>query len=457
MTPVVTVEEMRAIDAAAPEPTEVLVQRAGRAVARAAVELLGGGYGRRVVVVAGPGSNGADGRVAARVLRHRGVSTTVFDAADAPSTLPPSDLVIDAAFGTGLTRDHIAPDPGDAPVLAVDIPSGVHGDTGTCLGRPMVAARTVTFAAWKPGLLLGDGPAHVGVVEVVDIGLDTSAARAHVVTDEGAGGLLPTRRRDAHKWHAAVLVVAGSPGMTGAAAMAAGAAQRAGAGMVQLVAPGVSTPVGPLEAVSLAVDETRWAGQLLDGEVLDLGRVGAAVIGPGLGMSMATRHQIRRLVAEARLPVVVDGDGLTALGTDAPTVVSARSHDTVLTPHDGEFARLAGHGPGDDRLASTRALAASTGAVVLAKGPTTVVADPGGRVRLVTAGDHRLATAGTGDVLAGVIGALLANGLGAFDAASVGAHLHGTAGRLCPDPGAIATDLIHALPGAMRILREAAG
>jgi hydroxyethylthiazole kinase-like uncharacterized protein yjeF len=452
--PVVTVEEMRAIDATAPAPTETLIERAGSAVARAALEMMGGGYGRRVVVVAGPGHNGADGRVAARMLRRRGASTVVFDVDDAPATLPPADLVIDASFGTGLTRDHLAPDPGGSPVLAVDIPSGIHGDTGEVLGRPMTATRTVTFAAWKPGLLLGAGPAHAGRVDVVDIGLDASRATIHMVDDGAAGALLPTRARDAHKWDAAVLVVAGSPGMTGAAAMAAAAAQRAGAGMVQLAVPGVASDIGPVEAVRIAIEESRWASQLLDGEVVDLDRLDAAVVGPGLGTPMATRHQIRRFLADATLPLVVDGDGLTALGADAPTVLAGRRAATVLTPHDGELARLTGARPGPDRLAVVRELASATGAVVLAKGPTTVVAEPGGAVRLVTAGDARLATAGTGDVLSGIIAALLAAGLPAFDAASVGAHLHGTAGGLGPDPGTIATDLVAALPVAMRLLRE---
>ena len=452
MKPVVTVEEMRTIDAAAPDPTEVLVERAGWAVARAALDLLGGGYGRRGVVVAGPGNNGADGRAAARRLRRRGASVVVFSAEESPSVLPAADLVVDAAFGTGLTREYVAPDPGRCPVLAVDIPSGIHGDTGVLLGRPMTATRTVTFAAWTPGLLLGAGPSHAGQVDVVDIGLEVSGATIHVVDDVTAAAMLPTRARDAHKWDAAVLVVAGSTGMTGAATMAAAAAQRAGAGMVQLAVPGVPGGVGPVESVAVAVEESRWAGQLLDDDVVDLTRSRAAVVGPGLGTSMATRHQIRRFVADVRLPVVVDGDGLTALGTDAPTVLADRRDGTVLTPHDGEFSRLSGSRPGDNRIASVRQLASATGAVVLSKGPTTVVADPGGAVRLVNAGDARLATAGTGDVLSGIIAALLATGLDAFDAASVGAHLHGRAGAVGPGPGTIATDVIAALPAALRHL-----
>ena len=172
MIPIVTPEEMGEIDRAAPEPVEVLIARAAAAVAREAVDLMGGTYGRRVVVVAGKGNNGNDGRVAAAALRRRGVVVHEFDAGSAPEVLPPSDLVIDAAYGTGFHGDYVAPDPGGAPVLAVDIPSGLDGRTGVASGRVPRAVRTVTFAALKPGLLLGDGPAHCGEVVVADIGLD---------------------------------------------------------------------------------------------------------------------------------------------------------------------------------------------------------------------------------------------------------------------------------------------
>lgn len=451
MLPVVTVEEMQAIDAAAPEPTEVLVGRAGAAVARAALDMLGGAYGRRVVVVAGPGNNGADGRAAAEILRRRGARCLVFDLPDAPGRLPEADLVVDAALGTGISRPYEAPDPGGALVLAVDIASGVHGDTGEVLGSPMTADATVTFAALKPGLLLGGGPSHCGLVRLADIGLDVSRARMHLVDDAGAAVRLPRRAVDAHKWRQAVLVVAGSPGMTGAAALASAAAQRAGAGMVRLASPGVGhAPDVPVEVVSVEVDETRWAEELLD----ENRREHAVVLGPGLGTSMVARHQIRTLIAGLDVPMVVDGDGLTALGHDAAQVLAGRAAPTVLTPHDGEFERLAGERPGTDRVASVRALAERLGVVVLAKGPTTVVAAPDGRVRLAAAGDERLATAGTGDVLTGIIAALLAGGVEAIDAAAVGAHVHGLAARTAPRMGAIASDVVDGIP---RVLGRLSG
>lgn len=444
MIPVVTVAEMGAIDAEATDPVAVLIERAGSAVARTAVTMLGGTYGRRVVVLAGKGNNGADGRVAAARLRRRGVRVVEIDAVGPTTVLPNADLVIDAAYGTGISRDFVAPDPGSAMVLAVDIPSGLHGDTGAVFGRPMAADRTLTFAALKPGLVLGAGPDLAGHVEIADIGLDTARSTVFLVDDRSVDAALPVRARDAHKWNAAVRIIGGSPGMPGAPSMAAAAAQRAGAGMVQIVAPGVSGSIGPVEAVSITVDEAAWAERMLEDE----DRVGATVVGPGLGTSMVAKHQVRMLVSRSSRPVVVDGDGLTALGRDAREVIAGRSEPTVLTPHDGEFRRLAGHAPGDDRLADVRALASETGAVVLAKGPTTIVADPAGSVRMVDAGDERLATAGTGDVLSGVIAALLANGLPAIDAAAVGAHLHGVAGSLCPARGTVASDVVDALPAA---------
>src|SRR5438270_12778365 len=206
MISVITPEEMKAVDADAPEPTAVLVHRAGGAVARTAVDMLGGGYGRRVVVVAGKGNNGADGRDAARRLARRGMRVQLIEAADAPARLPDADLVIDGAYGTGFHGEYQAPDPGGAPVLAVDIPSGVNGLTGEAAEGAVRAERTVTFAALKPGLLFGQGRDRSGVVEVVDIGLDVSAARAALVERSDVAAWLPRRERDTHKGKSAAWV-----------------------------------------------------------------------------------------------------------------------------------------------------------------------------------------------------------------------------------------------------------
>jgi NAD(P)H-hydrate epimerase len=453
MVPVLTPSEMNAVDAAASEPPEVLVQRAGAAVAREALAMLGGTYGRRVVVVAGKGNNGNDGRVAAERLRARGVRVRVFDAAAVPAILPASDLVIDAAYGTGFRGGYEPPDPAGAPVLAVDIPSGVDGLTGCVDGRAVRADRTVTFAALKPGLLFHPGRALAGEVVPVDIGLDVGDSRTHLVEEADVAAWLPRRPPDSHKWRSALVLVAGSPGMTGAAHLAAAAAQRAGAGMVRVASPGLDHDPGlPTEAVGVTVPSAGWDLAVL--EMLD--RAGALVMGPGLGLGAPAATAVHHLVQASTVPTVVDGDGLSALGDQAAVVLSRRTAPVVLTPHDGEFARLAGEPPGADRLAAARSLAAATRAIVLLKGATTVVADPDGRARVSTSGDARLATAGTGDVLSGIIGALLAQGVDAFDAAAAGAWLHGRAAMEGPAQGLVASDVVAGVPAALACLPSGA-
>ena len=423
MIPVLTPSEMAAVDAAAHESVEELIERAGAAVAREALRLLGGAYGRRVVVLAGKGNNGADGRSAAVRLTRRGARVQVIDALDAPTSLSACDLVIDAAYGTGFHGDY-QPPAAAAAVLAVDIPSGVDGITGAAAGRVLAATRTVTFAALKPGLLLEPGRTLAGEVVVADIGLDVSASAVGVVERADVAAWLPVRPSTSHKWNMAVLVIAGSPGMTGAARLAAAAAQRAGAGMVRVGSPGVDDDrARPTEATGLALPDASWATVAL----AEAGRFGALVVGPGLGRSAGTAEQVRQLLAGWDRPCVIDGDGLVALGRDQAVERDGRA-SVVLTPHDGEFEALTGSPPGPDRIAAARDLASLTAAVVLLKGPTTVVADPAGQVRIVTTGDARLATAGTGDVLSGVIGALLAQGMSPLAAASAGAWLHGRAG-----------------------------
>ena len=443
MIPVVAPARMAEIDAAAPEPAAVLIERAGAAVARAAVELMGGRYGRRAVVLAGPGNNGADGRAAARRLRGVGVRVQEFSAAAASPTLPPADLYIDAAFGTGLSRPYTPPARvrDDAAVLAVDISSGLDGLTGQALGGPVWAAqRTVTFAALKPGLLFGQGPAVCGEVTVADIGLavDDDRDRCALFTD-GDVDALPAGTGATHKWTAAVLVVAGSVGMGGAAALTCAAALRSGARMVHLSAPGEAAAASPIEVVRseppLAVDAARFA---------------VCAAGPGLG----TDDQAAPRLADALglgLPTVIDADGLRLL--DHPAVAAAverrrrSSTPTVLTPHDAEMESLVSARPGSDRLEAARAAAARLGAVVLLKGGPTVVADPAGRTRIVSSGDARLATAGTGDVLTGMIAGRLA-ALGSeplVDRVAEAAHLHGRAAAAAKGARLVASDLLAAL------------
>ena len=446
MLPVLTVDEMRAADAATIRhvPEATLVQRAGTAAAHSAMRMLGGAYGRRVLVLAGKGNNGADGRVAGDRLSARGALVVVAAPGDGVPT-EGFDLVVDAVLGTGFRGSFDAPPvPAGTPVLAVDIPSGVAGDTGEAPGRPMPADRTVTFAAWKRGLLLGDGRQLAGQVEVADIGVSPGDAAAALVEDRDVSVLLPRRPQQAHKWMTAVAVVAGSPGMEGAAALCASGATRAGAGMVRLAVPGSEGGLPgpwPIEAVRLPLPLQGWADRVLD----QIDRCRALVVGPGLGRDEATQSEIRRLVARATVPTVVDADALFAL-SGGPWPVREHDNRLVLTPHDGEYQRLLGAPAGPDRIGAALRLADRIGATALVKGSVTAVASPAlepgrPRVLLAAAGSPRLATAGTGDVLGGVIGALLARGLEPPVAAALGAHVHGRAASLGHAEGLAAGDL----------------
>jgi hydroxyethylthiazole kinase-like uncharacterized protein yjeF len=452
--PIVTAEEMRAIDAAAAETTATLVERAGSAVGRSARRMLGGTYGRTVNVLVGAGNNGADGRVAGDWLRSRGVRVRIFEVATCPVTLPAADLMIDAAYGTGFREGTSwdAPLVGDTPVLAVDIPSGLDARDGRCAGRVLTAERTVTFQALKPGMLIGDGPERCGTIEVVDIGLDTSVATAHLVELSDVAAWWPRRPRSAHKWNGAVRVIAGSSAMRGAARLCSAAAARSGASLVSMSVPG--GVVSALdEIIQPPIDATDWSRRVLD----DLSRFGALAIGPGLGRTETTIDATRQLIADAMLPIVVDGDAIyaAAWSADGPAaLLTGRARPTVLTPHDGEFALLTGAPPEADRFAAVRRVAADLGCTVLLKGPTTLVADPDGDVLVVDRGDQRLATAGTGDVLAGMIVTMLASGVDPSKAAAGAAWVHAEAARSASRSGMLASDIVDRLPGTISALGD---
>jgi NAD(P)H-hydrate epimerase len=427
-----------------------LIHRAGFAVATEALRMLGGAYGRRIVVLAGKGNNGNDGRVAAAALARRGALVDVIDAASAPGRIDGCDLVIDAAYGTGFSGAYSAPvvSKGTA-VLAVDIASGVDANTGEMPGRALEADRTVTFAALKPGLLMGAGVSVSGEVSVADIGVRVRSTSIGLVDDADLAEL-PARERSTHKWVSAVAIVAGSPGMEGAAFLCGRGAARAGAGMVRLAVPGAdeeSAGPWPNEAVRVILGKKDWADDVL--AVVE--RCRALVIGPGLGRDDATLRAVRSVISRSPVPVVADADALFALGDarSAREVVSGDGVDrpVILTPHDGEYRRLAGHDPGPDRVAAATRLAESTGAVVLVKGSLTVVAAPEGEgfapppVLMAAAGTPALATAGTGDVLSGIIGAFVARGVDAPRAAAFAAHVHGAAARRGRAQGLLSVDL----------------
>jgi NAD(P)H-hydrate epimerase len=475
MKPVLTPAEMaaadrRAINAGTPEA--VLVERAGTEVARHARRMLGGSYARRVVIVCGKGNNGADGRVAATRLEARGIGVDVFELASTTRVselmraLARSDLVIDAMFGTGFRgalegdASIIARALHDHRVLAVDIPSGIDGTTGEARGIAVQAEETVAFAAFKSGLLFEPGRSHAGRVRIVDIGIDPGATKLHVL--ESSDLDIRARPRTSHKWSAGLLVVGGSTGMIGAPLMAARAAARSGAGMVVCGLPGAEAAAraSANELVTRALPAT--GGGALDADAADVvakdaHRFHAIVIGPGLGRDERTQAAVQRIVAECPLPLVVDADALNALAIDAAPLAARHNAGfapAVLTPHAGEFARLAGESVGIDRVESARALAARTHAVVVLKGPGTVIAAADGEAFVNRTDSAALASAGTGDVLSGVIGGLIASGVAPLRAAASGVYIHGRAATAAHTGSElVATDLIDALPSTLEALR----
>ncbi len=475
MIPVLTPFEMGAADArtiAAGTPELVLVERAGRAVAWRVRAVLGGTYGRRIVVIAGRGNNGNDGRIAATALRAWGAQVVVLDLADgidvrARRAVGRAHLVVDAMFGTGL-RDTLEGNAAEfvglmdsahgagAAMVAVDIPSGVDGLTGAVRGPAVRADHTVTFAAPKPGLWFHPGRAYSGKVTIADIGIDlgTEALRTVIAEPQDVARWVPRRAATTHKWRSGVLVVGGSHGMTGAPMLVAHAALRLGAGIVWAALPGRAGELASgSEVITVALPDDGQgvlspSGVATLQEALTQGRFGALVLGPGLGRAPETAAAVRALVSATTIPLVLDADGLAAMAGELD-VLRNRTGPAVLTPHDGEFARLTGAAPGKDRIAAARALALEANAVVLLKGPTTVVASPDGRVALNPTGGPALATAGSGDVLSGIIGAFCAQGIKMFEAATAGALVHGRAADRAGHTGLVASDLPVATAAAL--------
>ncbi len=423
----------------------VFINRAGFAVAHAARTMLGGSYGKRIVVIAGPGHNGDDGRVAAFWLKQWGAAVEIVEASSAGDRFVDSriaDIVIDAAYGIGFHGEWIPPIVFDVPVLAVDVPSGMNAFDGSVSSGVLTADRTVTFAAPKIGMFFGSGPALCGVIDVIDIGIDTShEVDTYLIEATDVAAWVPPREHDAHKWHHAVRVISGSDGMEGAASLVGMSALRAGSGMVHLSwRAGSSTFSQPTEIVGHVLPTTDWASFV----AADIARFGAMVIGPGLGRGDDVGAEVRAILARCNISVVIDGDGIS--GSIGPhgdySTLQSRTAETILTPHDGEFSALGGDAMSADRIGATRDLAARIGCTVVRKGATTIISDAEGAVYLVASGDQRLATAGTGDVLAGIIGAFLARGLAAPEAAAAAAYVHGVAGSRCATEGTIARDVV---------------
>jgi hydroxyethylthiazole kinase-like uncharacterized protein yjeF len=472
-------------------PGFALMLRAGQAVAEAAMDLAEQGP---ILVVAGRGNNGGDGFVAATELVARGRQVSIIllcdrdtlqgDAALAargwkgpmlpcdPKAVGAPALIVDALFGAGLNRP-VKGDPHDiieainasgAPVLSVDLPSGVNGTTGAVMGTAVHATETVTFFRRKPGHLLLPGRVHCGRVRLVDIGIDAGVLdEIHPLTFENIPklwrGSFPVPRIDGHKYargHA--IVMSGDIAATGAARLSARGALRAGAGLVTLASPRDALAINASALTAVMVRGVDTSDEFADW--LADKRLNACVIGPGAGVGGRTREFVLAALS-AKRALVLDADALTSFA-DAPdhlfdAIKASGDSQLVLTPHEGEFPRLfsdiSNKHPLRSKLERVRAAAERSGAVVLLKGPDTVVASPDGRAAISANAPPWLATAGAGDVLAGMIGGLLAQGAPAFEAACMGAWMHGEAGSEA-GPGLIAEDLPEVLPAVFRRLYD---
>jgi hydroxyethylthiazole kinase-like uncharacterized protein yjeF len=494
---VLTTAEMERADRltiAAGTPGFALMLSAGQAVAEAAMDLVEEGP---ILVVAGRGNNGGDGFVAAAELAARGREVSVIllcerdslqgDAASAargwkypvlpfnPHAIGRPALIIDALFGAGLNRP-VKGDPHEmieainangAPVLSVDLPSGVSGTSGAVMGVAIRATETVTFFRRKPAHLLLPGRIHCGRVRVVDIGIDAGVlGEIHPQTFENVPPFwrksFPVPRIDGHKYaRGHVVAVSGDIAATGAARLSARGSLRAGAGLVTLASPRDALVVNAsaLSAVMVrAVDTVVEFAELLNDK-----RFNACVIGPGAGLGERTRDFVLTVMS-AKRHLVLDADALTSFA-EAPdqlfqSIKASGDPQVVLTPHEGEFPRLfsdiSNKHPLRSKLERVRAAAERSGAVVLLKGADTVVASPDGRATIAANAPPWLATAGAGDVLAGMIAGLLAQGVPAFEAACIGVWMHGEAAREA-GPGLISEDLPEVLPAVFRHIYDEFG
>lgn len=488
-------------------PSLELMERAAEGVARAALDLLPRRPGKcRAAVLCGAGNNGGDGIAAARLLFLKGVKVRAFLVGDLEKMTPDAaeqtrrlsecgvelepfdpadadqrawvlgaDAVIDAIFGVGLSRPIGEGTPFAAAVdwingsrgavIAADIASGLSADTGAVLGRAVRADRTVTFTLPKLGQAAGEGAVLSGAVTVRDIGIPADltgelVCPAQTVERDFVRAALPVRRPDGHKGtFGRVLIVGGAVGYTGAPYLAASAAERTGCGLVSL---GVPACIWQAEAARCAGampfplpdEDGRLSPGALDELLERAAGCDAAAIGPGLGRSGGVTELVAELLKKIEKPVVLDADGINAIAGHMDVLDARRDRVTVLTPHDGEFARIGGGLTDGDRAGAARAFAAAHGCVLVLKGHRTVTAVPAGNVLVNTTGTSALAKGGSGDVLTGVIASLLAQGAPAPMAAAGAVWLHGRAGELAAekltDYGVTPEDVIAALPAAIR-------
>ena len=481
-----TTEQMRAAEAAAMAAGvsgAALMEAAGM---RASEIIMRAWDQRPVAVLCGPGNNGGDGFVVARRLKEAGWTVRVGLLGDkdalkgdaklmaglydgdvaplSPSVLENAGLVVDALFGTGLVRplegvvlDVIrAVQSHGAPVVAIDIPSGVNADSGMIMGAAFQAARTVTFQYKKPGHVLFPGRALSGVVDTVDIGITPEMAKGvRVDTLENQPAIWAGQFRrptfQTHKYHRGhVYAVSGGPYRTGAVRLAAEGALRIGAGLVTVISPSDAADENAAHLTAIMLRVANSAD-----EITDVFRGGdkyreVAIIGPGAGVGDATREKVAEIL-KSTAGAVLDADALTSFSEEAGALFSLLRKDDVITPHAGEFGRLFDGDEADGRLALARRAAAMAGAVVVLKGADTIVAAPDGRAAINVNAPPDLSTAGAGDVLAGFIGGLKAQGMDGFEAACAGVWFHGAAAQVS-GPGLIAEDLPRAAPAVLRSL-----
>jgi hydroxyethylthiazole kinase-like uncharacterized protein yjeF len=488
--------DRRAIESGTPSLD--LMERAGRAVGRAALEVAGGAYGRRVVILCGKGNNGGDGFVAARLIaeaggfpvvftleatgslsddaranfeRLRGVRVVPFTPQTLYRELRRADAAIDAMVGTGfrgslegsMAAAATALNESTVPVIATDIPSGVNAEFGTVSGVAVKARITVTMGAMKSGLVLWPGAHYSGEIVVAEIGVDLDSSEPDLlwVTQDAVAAALPKRSRQSDKRSVGtVLVVAGSVGMAGAPALVARGALRGGAGLVTIASPepvAVTLHQVVSEGTTIPLPYTKNGSISAEAVPMILERADkfdAIAIGPGLSTEGETFEAVHQIVSELDKPVVLDADGINAFKGD-PGALASRPAPTVLTPHIRELARLLGKEADQvesDRIGAARQAARDSGATILLKGFRTLVAEPSGATYVIGTGGPALATGGSGDVLTGLISALLAS-MGpenAVAAAWAGAWIHGRAGDMFSDRfgdrGLVAGDLAEALP-----------
>jgi len=496
-------------------PGAVLMENAGLGTVESMARRYAPLGGKVVSIFVGPGNNGGDGLVIARHLYQRGAKPRVLllvpdeqvrgaaslnlkavrelpipvvpvlaetDLRDAQSELGQSDLVVDALFGTGLTREvsgHFAEavrriNEFSCPVVAVDVPSGLNSDNGDELGIAVRAELTCTYGLAKPGLVTDPGRALAGVVEVIDIGIPPEAvAQAGVAMElleaRGVAGWLPQRQAATHKGtYGHLLVVAGSEGKTGAALLTAHGALRSGVGLVSLCVPEPLNYIFEIalpEAMTIPLPASTTAPLVADYHVVAeaLARKQAVAVGPGIGTADNTALLVKRLYQEAPLPMVVDADALNIMASE-PVLLGSFLAPRILTPHPGEMARLLKVSTAavqSDRRGSAQSLAHEHGVWVVLKGSGTVVAAPDGMLAINSTGNPGMAAGGMGDVLAGLIGSLLCQGLAPWPAACLGVYAHGLAGDLLAAElgvhfGFLASELAAALPRACRLLCEPA-